>query len=87
MWGGGLMSNRTWPQPCSVARIVVTFAVRGLTLTGQALDGPVLSALKRGMDVLEYPEARPQVVIRHWNDGYRCRGNHPPVAELCQVGG
>ena len=40
-----------------LARIVVTFAVRGLTLTGQALDGPVLSALKRGMDVLEYPEA------------------------------
>lgn len=44
-------------------RIVVTFAVRGLTLTGQALDGPVLSALKRGMDVLEYPEERAEELI------------------------
>lgn len=37
---------------------VVIFAIRALTLTGKALDGPVLAALRGGMEVLEWPEAR-----------------------------
>ena len=38
-------------------RTVVIFAIRALTLTGKALDGPVLAALRGGMEVLEWPEA------------------------------
>ena len=39
-------------------RNVVTVVVRGLTLTGKPLDGPVLEALRKGMQILEYPDER-----------------------------
>ncbi|CAE7464254.1 unnamed protein product [Symbiodinium pilosum] len=44
-------------------RNVVTVAVRGLTLNGKPLDGPVLEALREGMEVLEYPEDRASELI------------------------
>ncbi|CAE7687949.1 unnamed protein product [Symbiodinium sp. CCMP2592] len=39
-------------------RNVVTMAVRGLIHTGKPLDGPVLDALRKGMETLDYPEER-----------------------------
>ena len=44
-------------------RNVVTMAVRGLTCTGKPLDGPVLDALRKGMETLDYPKERAAELI------------------------
>lgn len=44
------------------ARDVLTFGSRALTLSGKALDGPVVEALARGMSVLKLPKEREEAM-------------------------
>ena len=44
-------------------RNVVILGLRGLALSGQALEGPVLQTLKKGMEVLGYPKERAKELV------------------------
>ena len=64
-------------------RNVVTVAVRGLTLSGKPLDGPVVEALRKGMEVgvLEHFKALKMLRMRFRNDSTNvlsCSGPQKP---------